>query len=482
LAPRAYGVVQVGSTCPGDIGYPLRPPLRQTARPEVNVLPRPDFEAHRRALLARLAPDEAVLLIGAPTRLRNGDAEHRYRPDADVWWLTGWPDPEVAIFLRPGATPLTMFVQPRDPELEVWTGRRPGPDGARERFGADQAFAFSELEAELGRLLQGVSTLHYAFAVQPEVDALLMRAVRKAAKAARRNGLSVPETFHAPSHLVHELRLHKLPDEIEIMRAAGRITAEAHLKAMQLGAPGTPEHKLDALLERQFRHEGGTGPGYTSIVAAGDNACILHYVTNDDVIGDGELVLVDAGGEVAYYTADLTRTWPANGRFSPAQRAVYEAVLRAQLAAIALCRPGTTFDEVHLAAVRELTAAMIALGLLQGELDTLIEQETYKKYYMHGTGHWLGLDVHDVGLYGRNGQSRILAPGMVLTVEPGLYIQPDDTAAPEHLRGIGVRIEDDVLITADGHEILTAGAPKDPDELERVCTRVEAGAELTAST
>jgi Xaa-Pro aminopeptidase len=435
------------------------------------LLPKPDFRAHRAALLDRLGPEEAVLLIGARTRIRNSDTEHRYRPDSDVWWLTGWPDPEVAVFLRPGEAPLTLFVQPRDREMEIWVGRRAGPEGAREQFGADQAFPFDALEAELGRLLQGVSVLHYAFAVQPDVDALLMRAIRKAAKAARRNGLSVPETFHAPSHLLHELRLHKLPDEIAVMRAAGELTGRAHRRVMELGAPGTREHVLDASLEAAFRSEGGTGPGYTSIVAAGDNACVLHYVTNSDVIEDGELVLVDAGGEVAHYTADVTRTWPANGTFTEAQRAVYDAVLEAQLAAIAMCKPGSTFDEVHQTAVHALTRSMVTLGLLQGEVDALIRDEKYKRYYMHGTGHWLGLDVHDVGVYGRHGQSRVLAPGMVLTVEPGLYIQPDDTEAPEHLRGIGVRIEDDVLITATGHEVLTASAPKLPDELERICAR-----------
>jgi Xaa-Pro aminopeptidase len=433
--------------------------------------PRPDFAAHRRRLLERLEPDEAVLLWGAPPKTRNSDTEYRYRQDSDVWWLTGWPDPDCAVFVRPGDEPVTMFVQARDKEQETWTGRRPGPEGAKERYGADAAFPIGDLEGELARLLQGVSRLHYGFGRDAAKDRMLNRVIARAAKAARRNGLDVPETFHAPARLLHELRLHKGDDELVVMREAARITCEAHVAAMRLGAPGRTEYEIEAEIERVFRHGGATAPGYTTIVGAGDNATILHYVVNDDVVQDGELVLVDAGCEVAGYTADVTRTWPANGRFSGPQRAVYEAVLHAQELAVAACRPGATHLGVHDVAVRALTEAMVDLGLLKGSVDELIEKEAFKRYYMHGTGHWLGCDVHDVGAYARHGSSRVLEPGMVLTVEPGLYIDLDDADAPEALRGIGVRIEDDVLITADGHENLTAACPKKVDDLEDLCRR-----------
>lgn len=432
---------------------------------------KPDFAAHRSALLERLAPHEAVLVIGAPVRNRNGDADHAYRPDSDLWWLTGWPDPEVAVFIRPGEAPVTMFVQPRDPTAETWTGRRPGPEGAKARFGADAAFAIEDLEAELPRLLQGVRELHYAFGLSPTHDQLLHRCISKAARGARRNGLDVPETFHAPAKLLHELRLHKLPDELAVMREAARISAQAHVLAMQRGCPGAMEYELEAVLDSHFKSQGGDGPGYTHIVAAGDNATILHYIVNDDVVEDGELVLIDAGCEVACYTADITRTWPANGRFTDPQRKVYAAVLDANERAIAACRPGVTFMEIHDLAIRRLTEAMVELDLLDGEVDDLIQSEAFKKYYMHGTSHWLGLDVHDVGAYARDGSSRVLAPGMVLTIEPGLYIPSDDTDAPAALRGIGVRIEDDVLITAHGHEILTRDCPKAIDDIEAACAR-----------
>jgi Xaa-Pro aminopeptidase len=431
---------------------------------------RPDFTAHRRRLLDALRPNEAVLLVGSPVRTRNGDTEHRYRPDSDVWWLTGWPDPECAVLVRHGEKPVTMFVQPRDPTAETWTGRRAGPEGAIARYGADDAFPIDALDDELVRLLQGVDTLHHTFGVHAQLDARLQRCVYRAGRAARRNGLDVPELFPSLARLVHELRLHKTDDEIACLREAGRIAALAHTAGMRTGRPGVAEHEVEAAIEGTFRANGADGPGYTSIVAAGDNATILHYVTNDDVIQPGELVLVDAGCEVGRYTSDVTRTWPASGRFSGVQRDVVAAVLEAQELAIAAVKPGAKFLDVHDVAVRRLTQAMIDLGLLAGSVDERIADESYKKYYMHGTSHWLGLDVHDVGAYARNGTNRVLQPGMVLTVEPGLYVAPDDESAPAHLRGIGVRIEDDVLVTATGHDVLTIGCPKALDELEALCS------------
>jgi len=433
--------------------------------------PQPDFLAHRGALLSRLAEDEAVLLFGGPHPLRNGDAEYRYRPQSDVWWLTGWPDPEVAVFLRPGDAPLTIFCQKKDREREVWTGFRPGPEGALADYGASEAFEFSQLEAELPRLLQGVEKLHFAFAQDAEHDALLALSISKAARAARRSGVSVPDTFIHPSKLIHELRLHKTAEEIAVMREAARITALAHEGAVRATRPGAWEHEIEALVNYTFRRHGGDGPGYTSIVAGGKNACILHYIENNRQLIDGELLLLDAGCEYRYYTADVTRTWPINGRFSAPQRDVYQAVLASQIAAIDLCRVGNTFRDVHDATVRHLSQSMIDLGLLKGSLDEIIETEKYKKYYMHGTSHWLGIDVHDAGTYARQGRSRALTPGIVMTIEPGLYIPADDTDAPEALRGIGVRIEDDIHVTDAGPDNLTAAIPKSIADLEAIIGR-----------
>lgn len=422
-----------------------------------------DFAAHRQRLLERLEPDEAVLLFGAAHALRNGDAEYRYRQDSDVWWLTGWPDPGVAVLLRHGEHPLTVFCQEKDPAREIWTGYRPGPEGAVSDFGADQAFPMADIEAELPRLFEGIRRLHYGFASDPDNDALVMSCIAKARRAGRRKAHDVPETFVSPSLLLHELRLRKSDDELALMREAARVSVAAHLAAMEVAAPGVPEYVVEAALLRVFQENGSTGPGYTSIVASGHNATCLHYITNRDILQAGELLLVDAGCEIESYTADITRTYPVSGGYSPEQRALYDHVLRAQRLAIDACVPGNSFNDVHDIAVRALTEGMIDVGLLDVDLDEAIESEAYKRFYMHGTSHWLGLDVHDVGSYGRGGQSRILEPGMVLTVEPGLYVQADDDEAPACFRGIGIRIEDDILVTADGPENLTEGAPKDPD-------------------
>jgi Xaa-Pro aminopeptidase len=430
------------------------------------MLPRPDFALHRAALLDRLADGEAVLLFATPHAVRNGDSEYRYRPDSDLYWLTGWTGPDAAIFLKRGEAPLTMFVQPRDPEQETWTGRRPGPEGARARYGADAAYAIEALEKELPRLLLGVHTLHYGFGRSAEDDALVSASIRKAERLARRSGVDVPETFHAPARLLHELRLHKSDDELAVLRKAAALTTDAHLAAMRVARPGRYEYEVEAAITHVFRAGGGDGPGYTPIVAGGDNANILHYHENDAVLGDGDLLLIDAGGEFALYTADVTRTFPVNGRFSEAQRRVYEVVLAAQEAAIAAAVVGARFLSVHEAAVRRLTEGMVALGLLEGDVDVLIANEAYKRFYMHGTSHWLGLDVHDAGRYARAGASRPLQPGMVITVEPGLYIPAAAEGVPEALRGIGVRIEDDVLITEDGPEVLTAAAPRTVADIE----------------
>jgi Xaa-Pro aminopeptidase len=434
-------------------------------------MPIVDFADHRRRMIEALPKDEAVLVFGAPETLRNGDSEHRYRPDSDVYWLTGWEDPEVAVFVRRGEEPVVMFVQPKDPEREVWIGRRKGPDGARAEHGADVAYPWSELERQLPRLLQGVRALHYAFARDPEHDALVMSAVKAAAKAARHHGLSAPETFHHLSHTVHELRLRKGPAELAALERAARLTTEGHVLAMQQVRPGMREFEIEALLTGHWRRHGANGPGYTPIVAGGVNGTVLHYHRNEDELRAGELLLLDAGCEVDYYTADVTRTFPISGRFTSVQRDVYAHVLRAQLAAIDVCRAGGGFDAVHDTAKRCLTEGMVDLGLLQGPVEDRLADETYKKYYMHGTSHWLGLDVHDVGAYGRGGRTRAFEAGMVLTVEPGLYVDPSDESAPAHLRGIGVRIEDDILVTDGDPRVLTDAAPKAIDAIEAMAAR-----------
>jgi Xaa-Pro aminopeptidase len=430
--------------------------------------PRPDFAAHRRAVLDGLLPDEAVLVFGGTPTLRNGDSEHRYRPDSDVYWLTGWTDAQCAVFLRPGVETLIMFVRPKDKAREVWEGWRPGPIGAMEDYGADVAFAWSDLPNELPRLLQGVRALHYGFAKDTDNDALVMGAVHRASRTAKRTGMVTPQTYHHPVKLLHDVRLHKHPGELAVMRAAATLTAEAHVAAMRATRPGATEYAIESVLIDTFLRGGSTGAGYTPIVAGGANATVLHYVTNRDVLRDGDLILVDAGCEIGFYTADITRTWPVGGRFSPLQRRMYEHVLAAQEAAIEGAVVGAPFTALHDAAVRRLTEGMIDLGLLEGTVDDRIEDGSFKRYYMHGTSHWLGLDVHDVGAYTCAGAPRPLAAGQVLTIEPGLYVASDDLDAPEGLRGVGIRIEDDILVTESGPEVLTAGVPKDPDAIEAI--------------
>lgn len=426
---------------------------------------------HRRRLLARMADDEAILLFGAPHPLRNGDSEYRYRADSDVYWLTGWDQAECAVFLRPGEAPLTMFVQPRDPERETWTGRRPGPEGAKARFGADAAFPMAAIEEELPRLLQGVRTLHYGFGRDHDHDLIVQSSVNKAQRLARKTFLDTPDTFFAPSRLLHELRLIKGPDELVVMREAARVTALAHIAAMEAAKPGRNERDVEALIDWTFRKHGGNGPGYSTIVAGGVNACILHYIENHDELRDGDILLIDAGCELSNYTGDVSRTFPIGGKFTAPQKRVYEHVLAAQLTAIDLARAGRPFREMHDAAIRRLVEGMLDLELLEGSVDDRIADDSFRKYYMHGTGHWLGLDVHDAGAYVRNNTSRPLEPGMIVTVEPGLYIPPEDPRARPELRGIGIRIEDDILVTYGDPEVLTALAPKSIDEVEAACKR-----------
>ena len=415
--------------------------------------------------------NEAVAVVRSlPERLRNGDAHHRFRQHSDVYYLTGFVEPEATLVLRPGAEKdrVVMFVRPRDPEAETWEGRRAGVEGAREHYGAQIAHPVSELAQRLPELISNRDELHYALGIDDEMDRLVAGAIAGLRKTERK-GQRPPHAVIDPRVALHELRLRKRPEELAALRKAAAITCEAHLAAMSAGRPGVFEHEVEAVIDYTFRRRGGTGPGYSTIVGAGENATILHYVDNRCAIADGDLVLVDAGCEYDHYTADLTRTWPANGRFSGEQRAIYELVLATQKGAVAKAVPGATIDQLYEHCVRTLTEGLISLGLLEGPVSARIEDQGYKKYFMHGVSHWLGLDVHDAGTYMHKGKGRPLEPGMVITVEPGLYIAAGTAGAPERMHGIGVRIEDDVVITADGNEVLTAACPKEIADIEAAC-------------
>jgi Xaa-Pro aminopeptidase len=417
-----------------------------------------------------IGPGSVAVVRSLPERLRNGDAFHPFRQHSDVFYLTGFVEPDTTLILRPGAETdrIVMFVRPRDPELEVWDGRRAGLEGAKEQYGADASYPAAELPSKLWEMIANHEELHYGLGLDDDMDLMVAHAIARLRKTEKK-GKRPPRAVVDPRAALHELRLHKRPEELAALRTASKITADAHIAVMKLGRPGVFEHELEATINYTFRKAGGGGPGYASIVGAGANATILHYIENRCAIADGDLVLVDAGCEYDHYTADITRTWPANGRFTAPQRKVYELVLATQKAAVAMAVPGATIDDIHNFCVRSLTEGMFSLGLLGGTVDERIADLSYKKYFMHGTSHWLGLDVHDVGAYTLGGVARRLAPGMVITVEPGLYIAADAPDVPPELRGIGVRIEDDIAITATGNEVLTAACPKELEELEALC-------------
>jgi Xaa-Pro aminopeptidase len=429
--------------------------------------------ARRREAYMRAIGDDAVAVLHSPPELvRNGDAHHKYRQSSDLVYLTGFAEPGATLVLRPGQPAgqrVVLFVRPRDPEREIWDGRRAGVEGALARFGADLSYPAGELAARLPELLANVTDLHYAVGVDAAFDRTIMATVARL-RGSERRGLAAPRRIVDPRGALHEHRLIKTADEIATLKRAAAITAEAHAAAMRLAAPGVNERELEAVIDYTFRRRGGSGPGYATIVGAGDNATILHYVENDAALAEGDLVLVDAGCELDFYTADVTRAFPVSGTFSRPQRAIYDVVLAAEEACIAMTRPGVTLDDLHARAVEILTQGMVDLGLLDGAAADRIADGGYKAFYMHRTSHWLGMDVHDVGAYLEpDGSPRRLAPGMVLTIEPGLYVAQAAAGVPDALRGIGVRIEDDILVTATGCEILTGDTPKQPADVERAC-------------
>lgn len=413
-----------------------------------------------------MGPGAAALIQGAGLATRSNDTEYPFRQDSDFHYLTGFDHPNAVAVLRTDAGPaFTLYVEPRDPEMETWNGFRPGTEGAVADFGADEAHPITSLPENLGEVLRGVDRLFHVLGRDTALDARISE-LREQMRRGSRAGAIPPEEIVDPRQTLHEMRLRKSPDEVEILQRAADITLEAHHEAAKLSHGGRMEYEVQAVLDYTFRRRGSAGPAYGSIVGGGANATVLHYVQNDQPLVDGELLLIDAGCELEGYASDVTRTYPIGGTYSPAQREVYDIVLEAQSASIEAALLGGILPDVHNASVRVLTQGMIDLGLLSGSVDEAIEKESYRKYYMHGTSHWIGLDVHDAGVYTRDGQPRRLESGMLFSVEPGLYITAGDEAAKPELRGVGIRIEDDIIVTDDGPMNLTEAIPKDAPAVE----------------
>ncbi|MDE0886548.1 MAG: aminopeptidase P N-terminal domain-containing protein [Myxococcota bacterium] len=425
------------------------------------------FAERRKRLLSAMGPDAVAIIPGAGLVGRSNDTHYRFRQDSDFWYLTGfdYPDATAIFSTKPGASPFTLFVQARDPTAEVWTGYRPGVEGAVADYAADKAEESASLMGELAGLVEGAQRLFHALGRRPEIDQKLIE-IQDALRMQSRRGASPPNEWVDPRTILHEMRLFKSEDELELMRTAAEITREGHAEAARTISPGLYEYEIEATLDCVFRKRGGWGPAYESIVAGGANAAILHYVTNNRRLHKGELLLIDAGSEYRGYASDVTRTYPVGGRFEGAGADIYAVVLAAQEAAMEAALPGTTLPALHDLTSRKLVEGMLAIGLLEGDADELIQSEAHRRYYMHGTSHWLGLDVHDSGRYAQGTEPRALEAGMVFTVEPGLYIGENDEAAPEAFRGIGVRIEDDVAIHGKGSENLTSAIPKKMVEVE----------------
>ncbi|MGB5131670.1 MAG: aminopeptidase P N-terminal domain-containing protein [Steroidobacteraceae bacterium] len=427
-----------------------------------------EFSKRRRQLMRMMGKDAIAILPAAPVRLRNGDVDYFYRPDSDFYYLTGFAEPEAVAVLLPGRPQgeYVLFVRERDPAREIWDGARAGPEGVLRSHDADDAFPFQDIDEILPGLLERCSRVFYTMGTHPEFDQRVIGWVNRL-RAQAKQGLHTPQEFVALDHPLHELRLFKSRDELSAMRRAARIACAAHRRALAKTAPGRMEYEVMAEILHEF-HSNRADISYHPIVGSGPNSCVLHYRDNDRQMKDGELLLIDAGCEYQYYASDVTRTLPVGGRYKARQRDVYEVVLEAQKAAIAKVRAGCHWNDPHDAAVRAITRGLVRIGLLKGSVAKLIKDGAYRKFFMHRTGHWLGMDVHDVGEYKVGEQWRLLEPGMVTTVEPGIYIVPGSKDARREWWGIGVRIEDDVAVTRGDPEVLTAAMPTDPDEIERL--------------
>jgi len=432
----------------------------------------PEF-ARRRKQLARSMGRNAIAIVpAAPVRHRNSDVEYPYRQDSDFYYLTGFEEPEAVAVLVPGreAAEYILFVRDRDPLRETWDGRRAGPAGAVERHAADDAFPISDLDEILPGLMENRERVYYAMGTHPEFDQKVLGWLQTLRGMAR-HGRHPPQEMTALDHVLHDMRLYKSRVEAGLMRESGRIAAAAQLRGMRYTQPGRYEYEIAAEIMHEYgRHHATTA--YEPICGGGANSCILHYRENESRLDDGDLLLVDAGCEYQYYASDITRTWPVNGHFSPAQRAVYDIVLEAQQAAIAATRPGNHWNQAHEAAVEVITRGLVDLGLLKGKVSKLVRDGAFRKFFMHRTGHWLGMDVHDVGDYKIGDEWRVLEPGMVMTVEPGIYIPAGTRGVPKRFWNIGIRIEDDVMVTAGGCEVLTGDVPNQPSAIEAAMARV----------
>lgn len=425
------------------------------------------FRQRRQALITQMAPGSAALIFAAPEVTRSNDTEYSYRQNSDFWYFTGFNEPQALLVLIKSDeyhNHSVLFNRIRDLTAEVWSGRRLGQEAAPAKLGVDRALPWDDIGEQLHLLLNGLDVVYHAQGEYGYADQLLFSALEKLRRGFRQN-LSAPASVTDWRPWVHEMRLFKSAEEIEILRQAGKISALAHTRAMQQCRPGMYEYQLEGEIHHEFSRHGARFPSYNTIVGSGENGCILHYTENESAMRDGDLVLIDAGCEFHGYAGDITRTFPVNGRFTPPQREIYDIVLASLHKALSMFRPGVSIHEVNDEVVHIMITGLVDLGILDGNIDELFEAQAHRPFFMHGLGHWLGLDVHDVGDYGTPSRDRVLEPGMVLTVEPGLYIAPDASVPPQY-RGIGVRIEDDIVITATGHENLTDSVVKDPDAIE----------------
>lgn len=431
-----------------------------------------EFSRRRAYLAEQMGNNSIAILPSATVKSRNRDVDYPFRQDSDFFYLTGFSEPEAVLVIIPGREhgESVLFCRERDPTKEMWDGFIAGPDRAIDMFGVDDAFPISDIDEILPGMIEGSDKVYYSMGLDAAFDSRVMEWIN-VIRSKVRNGAHPPGEFVALEHALHELRLIKSSAEIKCMKQAAEISAEAHIEAMKVCQPGLHEYHLESAMTKVFMDKGARSQAYPAIVGAGDNGCILHYIDNDGPLNDGDLVLIDAGCELDCYASDITRTFPVNGKFSEEQKAIYQIVLDAQLAAIKEVKPGNHWNHPHEAAVRVICQGLLDLGLLSGELDEIIEEERYKPFYMHRTGHWLGLDVHDVGEYKIEGEWRELEPGMVITVEPGIYIAPGNKEVAKKWRGIGIRIEDDVVVTKKSHQVLSKDVPKTIHDIEAIMTQ-----------